>query len=121
MLVAATCLAGASVGVLAAMRFTNDRAIIARNRTIALQIVRTNIETAVGQAAGGYLTAGTVTQTLTTSGIPASVTVTTTTTAVGATDRFTIQANATWTQLTSGGSSTQTVQLNTIARSLSAN
>ncbi|MFI5385380.1 MAG: hypothetical protein ACHQ50_04580 [Fimbriimonadales bacterium] len=121
MLLAATCLAAAAIGVLGALRFANDRTITARYRTIALQLVRTNLETAIGQATSGYLAAGTTTQTLTNTGIPATVTVTTTATPVGATDRFSITSQATWTQLTSGGNSVQTVQLYTIARNLGAN
>lgn len=121
MLVAAICLGGASVGVLSALRFANDRDAVAKYRTIALQLVRSNIEAAVGQAQMGSLSAGTTTQTTSTSGIPYSVTITTTTTAVAGTDRLTVLAKAQWTQNATGGTSTQTVQLNTIVRQLNAN
>lgn len=121
LLLAATCLAAAAVGVLAALRFANDRTMVSRYRTIALQLVRTSMETSIGQATGGYLVPGATTQTLDNTGIPATVTLTTTTAAVAGTDRLTINSKATWTQLTSNGASPQTVQLYTIARSLNAN
>lgn len=111
MLVATICLAGASIGVLSALRFSNDRAVAAKYRLIALQMASTQIESAKGKALASTLTAGTNVQNLANTGVPGTLSVTTTTTAVGGSpDLYTVHVVASW---NSGGAS---VTLDTIVR-----
>jgi type II secretory pathway pseudopilin PulG len=111
LLVATICLAGASIGVLSALRFSNDRAVAAKYRLIATQYASTQIETAKGKALASTLTSGTTVQNLSNTGVPGALTVTTTTAAVGGTpDLYTVHVVASW---NSGSSS---VTFDTIVR-----
>lgn len=92
MLIATICLAGSAIGILSALRFCNDRGLQARYRLIALQRAATEIEKAKGQALGSTLTAGTTNQNLSNTGVPGTLTVSRTVTAVGGTpDLYTVQ------------------------------
>lgn len=97
LLTATICLAGASIGILAALRFSNDRAVTAKYRLIAMQYAATQIESAKGRGFEGTLTAGTTNQNLSNTGVVGSLSVVTTTTAVaGAPDLFTVHVVASW-------------------------
>lgn len=96
-LVASICLAGASVGILSALRFVGDQSLTSQYRLIAMQNAASKIELARGQAFASGLTVGTTTSTLNNTGIPGPLTVTTTVTAVAGTpDLYTVRAVASW-------------------------
>jgi Tfp pilus assembly protein FimT len=97
LLAASICLASASIGVLSALRFANDRSIAARYRLLASQRAASEIDLARGKALSSTLAAGTTVQTLNNTGIPGPLTVTTTIAAVtGSPDLYTVRAVSSW-------------------------
>lgn len=118
LLIATVCLAGASIGILSALRFSSDNLSVCRQRSIALQLVKSEIEKQRGAASSGTITASSATQNLINSGIPATVSLTTTVTRVGTTALFDVSTSASWTASTYWGSQDQTIRLDTRVRFL---
>lgn len=111
LLTACICLAGASVGVLSALRFSNDRAILSKHRLIALHYAASQIELAKGRAVASTLVAGTTSQNYTNTGVAGTLSVATTISAVAGTpDLYTVHVVAGW------NSGAQAVTLDSIVR-----
>lgn len=113
LLTAVVCLSVFAAALFGGPFFVNNREKAARWRGIALGLVRNAIESQRSTAAQGTCTAGTVVTNPTNTGIPFSVTVTTTTTDLG-NNLLSVTSTATWTtQLSSGSSQVQTMTVTT--------
>ena len=97
LLVAVVCLASASSGVLAALKYGSDKTIGARQRALAMQNACSTMDSAKSDAFNSLLVAGTTVTTPTITGIPGTVTVTKTITQQGATALYNASVTVQWT------------------------
>jgi len=114
LLLATVCLAADSGGVLAALRYTNDKTIISKQRLLALHLACTQMEGAKSAAFNSTLTAGVTTTNPSVTGIPATITMTKTVALVPTTQLYTVSVTVSWVLQSSSGAQTQTVSLDTI-------
>jgi prepilin-type N-terminal cleavage/methylation domain-containing protein len=116
LLIATLCLSTTSLGILAAISFTDNQNNLSQQRLKALSIATSDMENCRAQGFSGTLVAGVVTKTLNGVGLPTPASETITTSATSDPGLFTVGVQVSWTIPNGSGAITRVVSLDTALR-----